>query len=149
MLSNKAKYGLKALIHLASHRDRPAQSAEIAEAQNIPKKFLDAILLDLKNNGILSSKKGRGGGYQLAFPPERILAGRVIRIFDGPLAPIACVSKTAYQACGDCRDEGACKVRSLMAEVRDAMAMILDNRSLADLMAAGPEPTPFILHYDI
>jgi Rrf2 family protein len=148
MLSNKAKYGLKALIYLASNFDRPVQSAEVAEAQDIPKKFLDAILLDLKNDGILLSKKGRGGGYQLASPPERILAGRIIRVLDGPIAPLPCVSKTAYRRCDDCRNENACKVRALMADVRDAISAVIDTRSLADL-ADQPGAATLILQYDI
>jgi Rrf2 family protein len=131
MLSNKAKYGLKALIYLASNYDRPVQSAEIADAQNIPKKFLDAILLELKNNAILSSKKGRGGGYQLASPPERILAGRIIRVLDGPIAPLPCVSKTAYRRCDDCVDESTCAIRKTLIEVRESTAEILEKTKLS------------------
>lgn len=136
MLSNKAKYGLKALIHLAG-ADGVCLAAQIAEQNNIPRKFLDAILLELTKAGILSSKKGKGGGYLLARPADAITAGQIIRILDGPLAPIACASRTAYRACVDCPDEEACAVRDLMLDVRDAMALILDRTSIAALRARG------------
>jgi len=132
MLSNKAKYGLKALIHLASF-EGPCLASEIAAQNQIPRKFLDAILLELKNAGILTSKKGKGGGYHLARPADKITAGQIIRILDGPLAPIACASRTAYQRCADCPDEDACAVRDLMLDVRDAIALILDRASIASL----------------
>ncbi|TAN56723.1 MAG: Rrf2 family transcriptional regulator [Rhodospirillales bacterium] len=135
MLTNKAKYGLKALLYLAARPDRPALISEIAEHESIPKKFLDIILLDLKNSGLLASKKGKGGGYQLARQPAQIMVGNVVRILDGPLAPIACVSRTAYRPCPDCRSESACKVRAVMSDVRDAIANILDNTSLSDMAA--------------
>ncbi|HTV32866.1 MAG TPA: Rrf2 family transcriptional regulator [Methylocella sp.] len=136
MLSNKGKYGLKAMIHLARF-EGPCLAAEIAAQNQIPRKFLDAILLELRNAGILSSKKGKGGGYHLARPAEKITAGQIIRILDGPLAPIACASRTAYHKCNDCPDEDACGVRDLMLDVRDAMALILDRTSIAALSARG------------
>ena len=86
--------------------------------KSISRKFLDAILLELRNAGILNSKKGKGGGYHLARPADRITAGQIIQILDGPLAPIACASRTAYRRCADCPDEDACAVRSLMLDVR-------------------------------
>ena len=136
MLSNKAKYGLKALSYLAR---RPAQEviqiAEIAEYQGIPRKFLDLILLDLRNAGFVRSKKGRGGGYFLADVPEKIFVGPVIRVLDGPLAPLPCASRTAYQPCTDCVSVSGCGIRSLMADVRDAIADILDHTTLAELCA--------------
>ncbi len=136
MLTNKGKYGLKAMVHLA--RLTPggmAQSAEIAAAETISKKFLDAILLDLRNAGFVRSKKGPGGGYGLAKPAAEIPVGSIIRALDGPLAPIACASRTAYQPCDDCHDLTACAVRLTMLEVRDAMAGVLDALSLADMAA--------------
>ncbi len=139
MLSNKAKYGLKALIHLAGS-EGVSLAANIAEQNNIPRKFLDAILLELTRAGILSSKKGKGGGYLLARPADAITAGQIIRILDGPLAPIACASRTAYRPCLDCPDEAACAVRDLMLDVRDAMALILDRTSIAALRARGKAP---------
>jgi len=149
MLSNKAKYGLKALIYIAQHADTSVQSAEIAEAKNIPKKFLDAILLDIKNNGILYSKKGKGGGFQLARPARRILVGQVIRLLDGPLAPIECAGRGDGQLCTDCSGEREdCQVRSLMREVHEAIVAILDHRTLEEIIQA-PAQEPFILRYDI
>jgi Rrf2 family protein len=136
MLSNKAKYGLKALIHLAGH-EGVRLAATIAGENNIPRKFLDAILLELTKAGMLTSKKGKGGGYQLARPADAITAGQIIRILDGPLAPIACASRTAYRACTDCPDENACAVREVMLDVRDSMALILDRTSIAAMLARG------------
>lgn len=144
MLSNKAKYGLKAMLYLAQHPDSgPTGILEIAQDQNIPKKFLDAILLELRRSGLLHSRKGRGGGYVLARPAAEISVGRIIRVLDGPLAPIACASKTAYRPCADCRDVKACQIRRTMQRVRDAMAAILDGTSLAEMLAM-PEPASLV-----
>ena len=118
MLSNKAKYGLKALMHITA-ADGKCLANDIASANNIPRKFLDAILVELRNAGILNSRKGKGGGYHLARPAEKITVGQIIRILDGPLAPIACASRTAYQRCADCPDEDACAIRDIMLDVRD------------------------------
>ncbi|MFZ1414642.1 MAG: Rrf2 family transcriptional regulator [Defluviicoccus sp.] len=149
MLSSKGKYGIKALLHLAEHEGAGAMLiADIAAVNCIPKKFLDAILLELKNAGFLHSKKGRGGGYTLAKPAERILIGDVIRTLDGPLAPIPCASRTAYRRCDDCKDVSGCRIRTLMLDVRDAVAGILDRTSLADLRARGL-PAKVLLFYDI
>jgi Rrf2 family protein len=136
MLSHKAKYGLKALIHLAAAEGQ-CLAGDIARDNNIPRKFLDAILVELRNAGILNSKKGKNGGYLLARPPERITVGQIIRILDGPLAPIACASKTAYQRCADCPDEDACAVRDIMLDVRESIALILDRTSIASLRDRG------------
>jgi Rrf2 family protein len=136
MLSNKAKYGLKAMIHLAG-ADGIALAANIAQDNNIPRKFLDAILLELTKAGLLTSKKGKGGGYQLARPADAITAGQIIRILDGPLAPIACASRTAYRPCTDCGDVEACAIRDVMLDVRDAMALILDRTSIAAMRTRG------------
>ncbi|CAA7627674.1 Predicted transcriptional regulator [Candidatus Terasakiella magnetica] len=149
MLSSKAKYGLKAMIYLSRHEGLgPSLIADVAEHEHIPKKFLDAILLELKNHGLLSSKKGKGGGYVLARPSSRITVGEIVRILDGPLAPIPCVSRTAYRRCDDCVDEDSCALRAVMQEVRDALAAILDNTSMSDLInrTAASEA---ILNYDI
>jgi len=135
MLTNKGKYGLKAMIHLAGvEPGQVALVSEIAEANNISKKFLDGILLDLRNAGFLRSKRGPGGGYLLAKPAEDIMVGPIIRVLDGPLAPIACASRTAFQPCDDCNDLATCPVRLIMTEVRDAMSRILDHTTLADLL---------------
>ena len=142
MLTNKGKYGLKAIIHLA--RLEPAETAQVADiarANNISKKFLDAILLDLRNAGMLRSKMGPGGGYALAKPARTIKVGAVVRALDGPIAPIACASRTAFRACEDCDDGSHCPVRNVMTRVRDAMASVLDNTTIADLAGRGPAET--------
>lgn len=134
MLSRRSKYGLKALLVLATEAGRgPVLVAELASRDAIPQKFLEAILLDLKRHGLVQSKKGRGGGYYLRRPPEEITAGAVIRALEGPLALVPCVSQTAYTRCAECVDEPTCGVRLVMREVRDATATILDNRTLADI----------------
>jgi Rrf2 family protein len=149
MLTAKGKYGLKALVHLATlESGETTQAADIAEANNIPKKFLDAILGDLRNAGIIFSKKGPGGGYVLARAPNEIKVGLVIRTLDGPLAPIACASRTAYQPCRDCVDVKTCAVRLTMNKVRDAMSDILDQMTVADMMAMSGGPKGALL-YDI
>ena len=139
MLSKKAKYGLTALIHLAKKQnDGPVLISYLAKKGRIPQKFLELILLELKNEGILQSKKGRGGGYFLARPAELIRIGQVIRIIDGPLAPIACVSETAYEKCAECTDEKNCAIRNVMKKVRDSIAQILDSTTLYEL-ARSPQ----------
>ena len=143
MLTNKGKYGLKAMAHLARLAPgETAQAAEIAAAEQIPKKFLDAILLDLRNAGHVRSKKGPGGGYALARDAREIPVGAVVRTLDGPLAPIACASRTAYRPCEDCRDLAACAVRLTMVEVRDAMARVLDGLSIAEMVARADGVLP-------
>ena len=134
MLSKKAKYAIKALLALAEHGGgAPMRIADLAEQERIPKKFLEGILLSLRNHGLLQSRKGQGGGYLLARDPARIYLGQVVRLFDGPLAPVPCASQTAYVPCEDCEDEARCGVRLAMKEVRDATARILDHTSLAGL----------------
>jgi Rrf2 family protein len=138
MLTAKGKYSLKALAHLATLApEATTQAVDIAKANNIPKKFLDAILGELRNAGIVHSRKGPGGGYRLARAPSKIKIGHVIRTIDGPLAPIACASRTAYQPCQDCNDIKTCTVRLMMTRVRDAMSDVLDRVSLADMVAMG------------
>jgi len=148
MLSNKGKYGLKAMTHLAGMPPgRPALVAEIAAQNNTPKKFLDAILGELRNAGLVHSRKGRGGGYALAVSPSKIMIGQIIRALDGPLAPIACASRSFYRACDDCASLRRCGVQQMMADVRDAMADIPDKRSLAALRALGePEGDETMYH---
>jgi Rrf2 family protein len=135
MLTNKAKYALRALFALSEKYDEgPVQISDLAEQEGIPKKFLELILLELKNHGILQSKKGKGGGYFLGRTPDLIHLGQVIRILDGPLAPLPCVSQTAYRRCDECEDELTCGVRMVMKEVRDATSKILDGTTLADVL---------------
>jgi Rrf2 family protein len=135
MISSKTKYGLHALIHLAkAYGKGPVLISDLAEEERIPKKFLEAILLELKNHGVLDSKKGKGGGYQLAKPSRDIKLGEVIRILEGPLAPVPCVSQTAYTRCKECRDETSCCIKLVMKEVRDAISNILDKTTLEDMV---------------
>lgn len=149
MLTKKGKYGLKAMMHLAGHEPgEPSLVADIAEANNIPKKFLDTILAELRNAGFVNSKKGKGGGYTLAKPAYKIRVGHIIRVLDGPLAPIQCASKGSYLRCDDCDDEKRCGVRLIMLEARDALAAVLDNRTLAEMRAAA-ENDEFVLSYVI
>ena len=149
MLSKKAKYGLKALIFLAnSPEDRSVLIADIASHDGIPKKFLDMILLEMRNAGILNSRKGKGGGYSLAMAPEQIVIGNVVRLLDGPLAPVPCVSKTAYRRCEDCTTEDTCRIRRLMGRVRDAISDVLDTSTLADL-SRNDEVRAFVMNYEI
>ena len=136
MLTNKAKYGLKAMVYLAKiPLGHTAHVNDIATANQIPKRFLDAILAELRNAGYVHSKKGVGGGYMLARPADGIGIGNIIRVLDGPLAPIQCASKTLYQRCDDCVDETKCAVHLVMMEVRNALANVLDNQSLAQVCA--------------
>jgi len=135
MLSRKTKYALRALLLLAREHGRgPILISNLAQRESIPKKFLESILLDLKRQGILQSRKGRGGGYRLARAPKAIHLGQVIRTLDGPLAPLPCASQTAYVRCEECRDEATCGIRIVMRQVRDATARILDGTSLADVL---------------
>ena len=133
-LSRKGRYALRALYALAGHEGSPMLIADLATQENIPRKFLEAILLELKNAGILRSKKGKGGGYALARNPAEIVLGDVIRTIDGPLAPIPCVSERAYARCEECVDEATCGTRLIMKQVRDAIAQILDNTTLASAL---------------
>jgi Rrf2 family protein len=148
MLTNKGKYGLKAMVHLAGlEPGRPALVADIAAANAIPKKFLDAILGELRTAGLVHSKKGRGGGYVLAKSPSQIMVGEIVRALDGPLAPIACASKGYYRRCDDCPAEGACAVRLMMLEVRNSIAAVLDNRSLASMRALADIDESSLMYY--
>ncbi|MGJ0505869.1 MAG: RrF2 family transcriptional regulator [Methylocystis sp.] len=138
MLTKKAKYGLKAMVYLAGiEPGQTALVADIASENQIPKKFLDAILSELRNAGFVHSKKGKGGGYMLARLPAEISVGNLVRALDGPLAPIHCASRRLYRRCDDCVDETHCAVRLVMLEARDAIARVLDNTSLEQMRALG------------
>ena len=133
-LSQKCKYALRALYALTDTYGRgPVLIASLSKEHRIPKKFLEVILWELKQRGIVESKKGKGGGYQLALPPDKITIGSVIRTIDGPLAPLPCASETAYRKCEECIDESRCGTRLVMKQVRDAMAAILDHTTLANV----------------
>ncbi len=135
-LSKRGEYGLRAMISLANaQKGSPGEMVQIKDIsaqEKIPTKYLEQILLALKNAGLLNSKMGIGGGYYLARQPGEINLGQIIRILDGPLAPIRCVSHMAYEPCG-CPDEQTCGLRMVMGDVRDAIANILENTSLADV----------------
>jgi Rrf2 family protein len=136
MLTKKGKYGLKAMVHLAGVAPgEPVQAADIAMANEIPKKFLDAILGELRLAGLVYSKKGRGGGFVLAKKPSEVMVGQIVRTLDGAFAPIACASKIYYRSCDDCVSENQCHVRLMMIEVRNAIVEVLDNRTLEAMRA--------------
>ena len=130
MLTKKSKYGLKALLLLARDPGRAMLASEIAAQEQIPKKFLQHILLELKRRGMVKSRRGKGGGYQLAKAPAEIHVGAVLRALDGPLALTPCASETAYQRCEECADELACGIQLVMRQVRDATAHILEAATL-------------------
>jgi Rrf2 family protein len=136
MLSAKTKYGLKALAFMArQENNKPVQIATIAKSESISQKYLESILLTLRKSGFLGSKKGKGGGYYLLKSPEDIKMSGVMRILEGPIAMIPCVSLNFYEKCDDCPDENACAVHNLMIEVRDSTLNIFNNKSLADLIS--------------
>lgn len=138
MLTMKGKYGLKAMLHLASlPPGERALSEQIARTHTISKKFLDTILGDLRMAGMVHARKGRGGGYALARASDTIRIGHILRVLDGPLAPIPCASRTAYRRCEDCLDEKSCAVRRMMLEVRNAISTVLDEKTLADVADAS------------
>ena len=141
-LSKKSEYALRALLELTLvHGTSTLQRHQNAARQHIPVEFLEQILLALKRAGLLSSRRGMKGGYALIKSPDEITLGQVIRVLDGPLAPIGCVSKTAYQKCSDCpyANKAQCPVQQVMGRVRDAIADILDHYTLADFAAGSPK----------
>jgi Rrf2 family protein len=141
VLSQKTRYALKALLELAA---LPAgarlSSAAIAARRTIPGKFLEAILVELQRNGLVGGKRGRSGGYQLAQSAETISFGGVVRLMEGPLALLPCVSETQYRRCTDCADHRACELKEVFRSVRDSTAAILDGWTLADARGNGSEP---------
>lgn len=134
-ISKRTQYGLKAMLSLGRrYRENPVLIATLAEEESIPLKFLEVILLELKGQGLLESKKGKGGGYHLSRPPSTVTIGSVIRMIEGPLAPLPCASETAFRPCAECGDIETCGIRIVMRRVRDAVAAVLDNTTLADLI---------------
>jgi len=133
MISQKAKYALRALLVLCK---APAETSlmigEISKTQAIPKKFLEQILLELKRAGIVSSRRGRLGGYVLLRPADKLTFGEVLRLIDGPIAPLPCLSKIAYRRCADCQDEATCEIRHVFAGVVNAQRQVLDHTTFAD-----------------
>jgi len=137
MLSQRGRYALKALLNIARGNGELRHVALIAEEERIPRKFLEAIMSDLRRAGLVRSTRGTMGGYQLARPADLITFAEVMRATDGPLSLLPCVSRNFYQRCDDCVDERTCALRRLFSEVRDAVTGILDNRTLADALAQG------------
>ena len=136
MISQRSRYALKALIHLARLKPGTARSTRlIAQAEHIPAAFLEQIMLDLKRAGFVSSKRGKEGGYQLDKPPETLTLATILRQIDGPVAPLPCLSRTAYRRCEDCRDEVACGLRAILSDTHEAVLAILEKRTLAEALA--------------
>jgi Rrf2 family protein len=141
MLSQKAKYGLRALVELARTDGAQLTAGELALRADAPRKFLEAILLELSRNGLIVSRRGKFGGYTLARPAREISFAEVIRIVDGPLALAPCVSpRLGYRKCDDCPDLEACTLREALLRARDATAEVLERYTLADAAASGAHP---------
>lgn len=153
VITMKAKYALKALSCLASAPPgEPLLIADIAESEAIPKKFLEAILAELKQHGLLRSRKGRGGGYFLAKPPDQVTVASVLRVIDGPIAPVPCLSRTAYRRCDGCKDEATCTVRLVLKDAHSASVSVLEHTTIADMAASSRELTTAarpVLRYSI
>lgn len=141
MISHKAKYALKALVVLAkaSREGRIVAASEIAETNRIPKKFLEQILLQLKHRGIVASQRGKAGGYLLGRRPEEVTFGEVLRLIDGPIAPLPCLSRIAYERCEDCAEEASCEVRRAFSAVAEATRGVLDRTTLAAAIKGSTE----------
>ncbi len=136
MLSKKTKYAINALVYLAKDNSgKPIQISRIAESENIPRKFLEAILLDLRNAGMLSSKKGKTGGYYLHMQPSEINIADVVRLFDGAIALLPCVAHKYYERCEECKDEAVCGIRSIFSDLRTETVNILKNATLKEIIS--------------
>jgi Rrf2 family protein len=146
MISQKAKYAFKALLSLArAPAGVTVPIRDIAQKDKIPQSFLEHILLDLKRNGLVASRRGKEGGYVLLRSPDQISLGAVLRLIDGPVAPLPCLSRTAYRRCMDCADEPSCTVRRVFAEVYEATTAVLDQTTLRDaLESALAEPPDLV-----
>lgn len=134
MLSMKAKYALRALMVMAKNEKKMLAAKTIAKEADIPQKFLENILQELRHHAIVDSKRGIFGGFFLVKPASELFVGDLIRVIDGPLAPIRCASLTAYKKCDDCADENTCEIRHTMMEVRNAISNVLDKKSLFEMM---------------
>lgn len=136
MISQKAKYAIRALLALAQLESGSVSAAELAERERIPRKFLEHILADLKRDGIVQSRRGAMGGYSLLKPADMITFGHVLRLIDGPIAPLPCLSRITYRRCEDCLDESNCHVRRVFAKVANAARAVLDQTTIADAIAS-------------
>lgn len=141
MITQKMKYALKALLELADEAGRESPKAltieEIATRSGTPKRFLEHILLDLRKAGVVASIRGRSGGYTLLKAPQEISLSDLLRRIDGPIAPLPCLSRTAYQPCDDCEDEAECRIRKVFAEVFWSYLVLIESLTLADMLRAG------------
>lgn len=143
MLAKKTKYGIKALTYIYKNKERtPLSISKISDSENIPHKFLESILLTLKKGKILSAKKGKNGGYYFLKPPNEIYMSEIIRLLNGPIAMIPCVSLNYYEKCEDCPFEEGCGVNHLMLEVRDSALKILEKKTLEQLVEESTKATP-------
>ena len=142
MITQKMKYALKALLTLADEaalaRPEALTIEQIAKRSGAPKRFLEHILLELRNAGFISSMRGRSGGYQLLAKPELISVSELLRLIDGPIAPLPCLSRSAYQRCEDCADEESCRIRRVFAEIFWSYLLLIDSLTLADLLRSAP-----------
>ena len=146
MLSKKTQYAFKALMYLAQNTDKgPVLIAEVAKKKKIPLKFLENILLELKKAGVLESKKGKGGGYYFAVPPAQVPVAKIIRLLDGPIALLPCVSLNFYERCKNC-DEKSCGLHDMMVSVRDATLKVLEKRTLADMAKTEKDVSSVLQH---
>jgi Rrf2 family protein len=137
MLTQRSRYAIRALLALAKATPGlPVPLRMIAEEARVPRKFLEIILTEMKRAGFIETTRGKSGGYRLGRAPHLISFGEIIRVIEGPLALVPCVSRTAYRSCNDCKDEAACAIRQAMARVRDETARILDGTSLATATAS-------------
>lgn len=143
MISNKARYAFRALLAIAAAPEGEATtSAEIARRYAIPHKFLEQILLDLRKAGILESKRGKSGGYVMLRPADTVSFGEVLRIFEGPLAPLPCLSRQSYRRCEDCVSETHCEIRKEFGRAYDASRAVLDSRTIGDALADAADRAP-------
>ena len=133
MISQRARYALRAVIAL-SRAGHSMRIADIAETQRIPRKFLEHILLDLKRDGVVASRRGKLGSYDLLLKPDQITFGRILRLIDGPIAPLPCLSKMAYRRCKDCDSESACEIRRVFAKLAESARELLDRTTIADAL---------------
>ena len=138
MISKKMKYALKALIYIANTPEAYAKTHDIALKAQIPKKFLEQILLELKKGHIVNSKQGNSGGYYFLKKPEQVSLADVYRLIDGPIALVPCASKNFYEPCSDCPSEQECTIRRALIEVRDQMLSVLEDKNIADLAKNNP-----------
>jgi len=150
MLSKKAKYAIKALIYLARNQDKPPLPiSKISELERIPKKYLEVIFLELRNAGYVFSKKGVGGGYVLSKPPEEMFLAGIVRLMDGPVARVSCVSIFHYHNCAECIDEATCSIRKVYLKIHQRELDILSTTSIVDMVNSEELVTEHLYNYNV